>query len=118
MKPRLKAALVVGLTLLAAPALADQYVGVIKRSAGEVRIERDGVLLAPSRGLEVKRGDQVITGADGYALVALRTAPSVSIGPDSEVVLDRFVPPEVPAERATGLLQRLTSFLTINRHRN
>lgn len=127
MGSKFNAVVVAGLTVLAAPALAQEAIGVVKRAAGEVRIERDGTQFAPARGLEVKRGDHVTTGQDGYILVALHgTASSVGIGPDADVSLDRFAPAAASSQSQaqasqrpwTGLLERLASFFAINRQRN
>jgi hypothetical protein len=117
MKSRLLVPVVAGL-MLAAPALAQESIGSVKRAVGEVRIERDGAQLPPSRGMEVKRGDHVVTGPDGYIQVALRDTASVGIGPDSSVPLDRFAPTLPAQPQQPGLLQRLTSLLTLSRHPN
>ena len=111
-------AIVAGLlALLATPALAEEYIGLVKRTSGEVRIERDGTQWAASRGTDLKRGDRLVTGPDGHAQIAMRAAASLSVGPDSDVDLDRFAP--LPAQRSVpSLLQRLTSFLALNRQRN
>jgi hypothetical protein len=109
---------VVGLALAAAPAAAQDWVGIVKRASGEVVIERDGMNLTPTPGTEVMRGDRVITGANGYAQIRLRGAPPVSVSPGADVALDRFIPGTVIAERhEPGLFERLASFFAVNRNR-
>ena len=111
--------LAAGLTLAAMPASAQDYVGVVKRSSGQVLIEREGVKLAPSNGLELMRGDRLITGPDGYAQIKLRGAAPISISPDADIAVDRFLPSQAVAQSgAAGVLQRLTSFLAVNRLRH
>ena len=116
MRSKLNATLAAGLALLASSALAQEYIGVVKRTSGQVVIERDGDRLAPSRGTELQRGDRLVTGPDGYTQVALRTAASLTVGPDSDVPLDRYVPQQ-PQRFVPSLVQRLTSFLALNRQR-
>src|SRR5687768_13984627 len=105
------------LAMAAAPAAAQEYIGVIKRTSGQVLIDREGVKLSPSAGTEVMPGDRLITGSDGYAHVKLRGAPAVSVSPDADISLDRFVAGPASSQRTpSGLVQRLASFIAVNRH--
>jgi hypothetical protein len=107
------------LALAAAPAAAQEYIGVIKRTSGQVLIDRDGVKLAPSAGTEVKQGDRVITGPDGYAHIKLRGAAPLSVSPDADILLDRYAAGPVSTQRTpSGLVGRLASFLAVNRQRH
>jgi hypothetical protein len=115
---KLKIVLTAALALTAMSASAQDYVGVVKRSSGQVLIEREGVKLAPSAGTEVMRGDRVITGSDGYAHITLHGAAPLSISPDADVSLDRFAAGPISTQRTVpGLIQRLASFLAVNRQR-
>lgn len=91
----MKAPAKIGFTLviafMATSALADEAIGVIKRTSGQVILERAGVQIPPTAGTQVQVGDRVITGPDGAASVAIRGAAPVRVGPDADVALDRFV---------------------------
>ena|SRR5687767_2291700 len=101
-------------SLAAVSASAQDAIGVLKRSSGQVFIERDGVKLTPTKGVELIRGDRLITGSDGYAQIKLHGAAPLSVSPDADVSLDRYLVGQAPPP---GLLERLTSFLAVNRLR-
>jgi hypothetical protein len=105
------------LAMLAASAIAQQTIGVIKRSSGQVALERSGVQVAPAPGAEVFRGDRVITGRDGYVNISMRRAAPITVGPESNVALDRFAADAQPVVKrpAPAILQGLASFLAVNR---
>ena len=107
------------LALSATSAFAtSEYVGVIKRASGQVSIERDGVRIHSPRGTELKAGDRLITGPDGYAQLKLAGAMPLSVSPDANIAVDRYVPAPSDAQPAPPtLLHSLASFLTLNRHR-
>jgi hypothetical protein len=119
MKTTLRFAVAAGFGLLAASSFAQEVIGVIKSSKGDVVIERAGVQVTPARGTEVHKGDRLITGAGSHATVAMRRAAPVSIGPDNDVSLDRFAAGEFPVVKrpAPAILQGLASFLAVNRQR-
>jgi hypothetical protein len=118
-KDTLKFVLAAVFGLLAASSLAQEVIGVVKSSKGDVVIERAGVQVTPTRGTEVHRGDRLITGSGSHATVAMRRAAPVSIGPDNNVALDRFAAGEIPVVKrpAPAILQGLASFLAVNRQR-
>jgi hypothetical protein len=106
------------LALLATSAIAQDSVGVVKRAQGSVVIDRDGAQLTPKPGTELLRGDRLITGPDGHANLKLYTAGSLSIGPDTAVAPDRYIPDSRKVKRpAPAILQSLASFLAVNRQR-
>lgn len=108
------------LTLLAASAHSQQQsIGVVKRIKGEVLVQRAGAQLPVAKGTELRRGDRLLTGRDGYAYIDIHGAAPIAVGPETNVGLDRFVPDEkrVTARSAPRLLQGLASFLALNRHR-
>ena len=108
----------IGLALLATSAIAQESVGVVKRIYGSVVIDRAGEQLTPRAGTELLRGDRLITGADGHASVKLYRAGSLSIGPDTAVAPDRYIPDSQQVKRpAPAILQSLASFLAVNRQR-
>ena len=118
MRLKLNLVAAAGFALTAVTVQAQDYIGVVKRSSGQVTIERDGATFAPATGLEVQRGDRVTTGPDGYINVKLRAAPAISVGPDTSVALERFVPEAAAEQRGpAALLRGLTSFIATNRFR-
>jgi hypothetical protein len=112
-------AVAAALALLAASAHAQQSIGVVKRSKGEVLVQRAGAQLPVAKGTELQRGDRLLTGRDGYAYIDIHGAAPIAIGPETSVGLDRFVPDEkrVTSRSAPRLLQGLASFLALSRHR-
>ena len=119
MRSKLSIAFTAALALTATCALAQEPIGVVKRSQGHVVIERAGVPIAPKHGTEVHRGDRLVTGADGYASINMRRAAAISVGPHTEVALDRFAAEDKPVATRTAprILQSLASFLAVNRQR-
>jgi hypothetical protein len=119
MRSNLKFAVVTVLALLTTSALAQETIGVIKRSNGHVRIERAGVQATPTAGTELHRGDRLITGPDGHVSVGMRRAAPLSVGPNAVVPLDRYATEErlIVSRPAPAILQGLASFLAVNRQR-
>ena len=119
MAPTFKLTLAVVLCTMATSALANDWVGVIKRSKGEVLLQRDNELIAAAAGSEIRKGDRLITGRDGYVNVTVRGASPVSIGPQANVALDRYLPKDeqVPHASMPKILQGLASAFTVNRYR-
>jgi len=70
---------------------AAEDAGQIKTSKGSAQIERSGQKLPATVGQVVHQGDVVVTGADGSVGITFRDSSLVSIGPDSALVIDRFV---------------------------
>lgn len=73
------------------PALAAEQAGMIKVSKGQVSIERDGKKLAAEVGTPVLVADRVRTAADSSVGVTLRDNTLLSAGPNSLIVIDKFV---------------------------
>jgi hypothetical protein len=89
----------------AAPALAQTQpvaVGRIKIVSGKAFIVRNGSQIAAQAGQPVFESDGLKTGADGRLGVTLKDDTRVSIGPSSEMRIDRFV--FAPAEGRMGLV--------------
>jgi hypothetical protein len=91
-----------------APAFAQQpqsAAGRIKIASGSAFIVRAGALVPAKPGQMVFQADGLKTGADGRLGITLKDDTRVSIGPGSEVRLDRFV--FVPAEGRMGLVLKV-----------
>jgi hypothetical protein len=86
-----------------APALAQQPApaGRIKIAAGSAFIMRGGAELPAQVGDLLFEADSLRTGADGSVGVTLKDDTRVSLGPGSEMRLDRFV--YAPAEGRVAL---------------
>jgi hypothetical protein len=88
----------------ATPALAQQQsaAGRVKVVSGSAFIVRQSGVLPAEPGLAVFEADALRTGADGTIGVTLKDDTRVSLGPNSEVRLERFV--YAPADGALGLV--------------
>ncbi len=98
---------VLALILAAAPGFAQQpeAAGRIKVASGSVFILRAGAITPAQAGLAVYEADTLRTGADGRIGVTLKDDTRVSLGPGSEVRLDRFA--YAPAQGQIGLVMKL-----------
>ena len=96
------------LVFAAAPAFAQappNAAGRIKVASGSVFIVRGGTLVPAQAGQEVFEADGLKTGADGRLGITLKDDTRVSLGPSSEVRVDRFV--FAPAEGRMGLVLKV-----------
>ena len=96
---------VLSLMLAAAtPVFAQQpsAAGRIKVASGSAFIVRQGAAIPAQVGQVVFEADGLRTGADGSIGVTLKDDTRVSIGPSSELRLERFV--YAPAEGGLGLV--------------
>lgn len=97
---------VVALALLASPAFAQQpAAGRIKVASGNVFVVRGGTPQPAQAGQLVYEADTLRTGADGRIGVTLNDDTRVSLGPSSEVRLDRFA--YAPADSQLALVLRV-----------
>lgn len=73
------------------PALAEQRgAGIVKVAVGSVHMVRDNQIVPVKAGQVVFETDTIRTGADGKVGVTLKDNTRISMGPDSEVRLQRF----------------------------
>ena len=96
------------LVFAAAPAFAQvpqNAAGRIKVASGAVFIVRAGALVPAQAGQEVFEADGLKTGSDGRLGITLKDDTRVSLGPSSEVRVDRFV--FAPAEGRMGLVLKV-----------
>jgi hypothetical protein len=96
---------VLSLVIAAAPAFAQQSptaAGRIKVASGAAFIVRAGTVLPAQAGQVLFEADTLRTGADGRLGIALKDDTRVSLGPASEVRVDRFV--FAPADGQMGLV--------------
>jgi len=92
----------------ALPAFAQQPPGAagrIKIASGSAFVVRGGALVPAQAGQLIFEADSLKTGADGRLGVTLKDDTRVSLGPGSEVRVDRFV--YAPAEGRMGLVLKV-----------
>jgi hypothetical protein len=111
--------LATALAFVATSAAAQEAIGVLKRTKGDVAIQRGNVRIQAPKGSELQRGDRIVTSKNGYAYVQMRGAAPLAIGPETEVSLDRFAGDDqrVLHRSAPRLLQGLASYFALNRQR-
>lgn len=77
--------------LVAFSVQAGEVAGMVKTSKGRVSIERNGQKLVAVVGTPVEVADKVRTSSDGAVGVTLRDNTLLSAGPNSLIVIDKFV---------------------------
>jgi hypothetical protein len=94
---------------VAAPAVAQErpVAGRIKTSTGAAFVVRDGASIPAKVGDLVYEADNVRTGGDGKIGVTLNDDTRLSLGPNSELKLERFM--YAPAESGFSLVLRFIS---------
>jgi hypothetical protein len=85
----MRTAILAGLLLAAAPAMAADA-GLIKVSKGSVQIQRAGATLPASVGTAVRPSDVIVTGADGSAGITFTDNSLVSVGPNSVFAIEKY----------------------------
>jgi hypothetical protein len=86
-----KVLILAGVCLLASgSALAQNVAGVVKSSHGNVQILREGRSIPAPVGTAVMAGDTLRTAGESSTGVMLKDDTRVSLGPHSQLVLDRF----------------------------
>jgi len=88
------------------PAAAQESIGIVRTSAGTATISREGQILPAAVGTKLLAADTLTTGSDGSIGVILRDNSTLSIGPESNLIIQEFL--FSPAEGKLGLLARIT----------
>jgi hypothetical protein len=81
-------------------------IGTVRSSAGTAAVTREGQILPAAPGTKIFAGDTLTTGSDGSMGVILRDNSTLSLGPDSRIVIETFL--FSPYEGKFGLLARIT----------
>ncbi len=89
-----------------AHAAAPETAGVVRVSTGPATVIRDGRAFPAVVGTRLCAGDALATGPGGSIGVILRDNSSLSLGPESSLVIQTFL--FAPAEGKLGLLVRLS----------
>jgi len=102
--PRWFVAAVVLVLSVAAPVAAQDkpVIGKVKIATGATFVVRDGAQLPAQVGQVLHEGDGLRTGADGKVGVTLTDDTRLSLGPNSELKLDKFL--FAPADSTFGLV--------------
>ena len=82
-----------------------QVIGSVKTVGGKASVFRGGEALQAHAGQRLQEKDTLQTGPDGSMGVIFRDDSVLSLGPDSELVIERFV--FNPAEGNMGFISRL-----------
>jgi hypothetical protein len=102
---RLCIGIVVLILAAAGPALGQTAAGRIKTVSGAAFVVRQGVEQAATPGQEVFEADALKTGADGRLSVTLKDETRLSLGPNSDVRLEKFT--YAPAASQLGFTLRI-----------
>ena len=98
--------MVVALGVLSPVSAADdRTVGTVKVAHGAAFVARGGQDLPARVGLALVESDVLRTGSDGQLGVILRDDTRLSLGPDSEIRIDRFA--FAPAQGSLALVLRM-----------
>lgn len=105
---RIVAVLIVALSILAwgLPSSAQEIAGVVQSSQGSATVTRGGQETPADPGMKLQVGDVLATGSNGSLGVIFRDDSTLSLGPDSSLVVREFL--FSPAEHRLGLVARLT----------
>ena len=87
-------------------AAAQETIGIVRTSEGKATVTRGGQILPAAAGTKLQAGDTLGTGSDGSLGVILRDNSTLSLGPESSFVIQKFL--FSPAEGKLGLMARLT----------
>ena len=96
---------IVAATASASAQAPNSEAGRIKVSTGSAFILRGGALVPAQAGQVIFEADSLRTGADGRLGITLKDDTRISLGPSSEVRVDRFV--YNPAEAQIGLVLKV-----------
>lgn len=90
----------------AGAAIAGETIGVVRTVSGDPTVTRGEKTFPAAPGLKLLVGDTLGTGRDGSLGVILRDDSSLSIGPESRLVLRSFL--FLPSEGKFDLVARIT----------
>lgn len=117
MKTAVTAVLLLGFLSLSAAdgvAVAGETIGMVRTASGDATVARGGTSLPAAAGLKLEVGDTLVTGRDGTLGVILRDDSSLSIGPESRLLLRsfRFSPSEGKFDLVTRISRGTMAYLS------
>ena len=86
----LRRPLAIGLIALLSAAPASAEIARIKTSSGAAAVERGSQKLKPSPGLQLEKGDRLVTGKDGRISLTFVDNTRFAVGPNSRVSVSEF----------------------------
>lgn len=98
--------ILVGVSLVSGSALAkDDFIGSIKKVAGEASIIRGEETIPAQVGGKLQENDILQTGPDGSLGVIFRDDTTLSLGPGSKLTVDKFI--FVPAKGQMAIVTKM-----------
>lgn len=99
------------LVLLSVPtqglaASAQETIGVVRNSGGVATVNRSGQAIPAATGMKLHEGDTLETGLDGSMGIVFRDNSTLSLGPESSLVIRSFL--FSPAEGKLGIWVRIS----------
>ncbi len=86
----LRRPLAIGLAVLLSAAPASAEIARIKTSSGVAAVERGSQILKPSPGLQLEKGDRLVTGKNGRMSLTFVDNTRFAVGPNSRVSVSEF----------------------------
>jgi len=102
------------LTPVAGTAVAGGTIGMVRTASGDATVTRGETSLPAAPGLKIMVGDTLATGRDGSLGVILHDDSTLSIGPESRLVLRnfRFSPSEGKFELVARISRGTMAYLS------
>jgi hypothetical protein len=99
---------------VAVPAMADNPAGIVKTVKGAASVVHQEKAVPATGGQRVFKGDVVRTGPDGSLGIVFEDDTLLSLGPNSEVVIDEYVfaPAQGNMSIATRMMKGTASYLS------
>ncbi len=85
---------------------SDESAGSLRKTKGDVHIERSGKIIKAEDGAPVYPNDTVMTGADGSVGIIFKDNSRIGLGPNSRLDLKKFV--FKPAQGQFSMVNKLT----------
>ena len=73
------------------PVYASPTIATVQKASGMAAVVRQGQTISATVGLEIRENDTLRTGPDGFIGVRFSDETLVSLGPESALVIDKFV---------------------------
>jgi hypothetical protein len=102
------------LPAVAGVAIAGETIGIVRAVSGDATVIRGEKSLPAAPGFKIMVGDILVTGRDGTLGVILRDDSSLSVGPESRLVLRnfQFSPSEGKFELVTRISRGTMAYLS------
>lgn len=95
--PRKNAALLMALAAIY-PLQAQSATGITQFSVGDVNVRRGATTMPLNRGAQINSGDNIITGRAGQTQIRFSDGGLVSLAPNSQFNIDKYVDADKPEE--------------------